>query len=220
LSRLSVIGTFYKRPEHLPRIAEALRSQTRKPDNLWLMYEEAPDGEALEAIDDWGIHPLDVQIVPMAWATHPDRNPLAVAINIALDIDFRSDYFVYLTDDSLPAPDKYARMAATLDENPDYGSVYCSQDFGKLPTSAEWLDAPWGGHSVRHATEPTDTPFGRVDHTQVMHRRCLARWPTARSDMRLSDACFFQDLVIETGPMMPVPEVLDWTRQLPTGISG
>lgn len=208
---LAVIGTFYQRPWAVPQVARAIRAQTRRPDELWLMYEDPADGAALVP-EAWDASACLVQYHP-----RDNENPLAVGINTALDMS-SADYFVYLTDDSLPAPDKYRLMAEALDENPAWGAVYCSQDFGHVRDPEEWL-AHGGGGNIRHAIAPEATPFTRVDHTQVMHRRIRARWPMSWDDRKLSDAHFFKALVAEVGPLMPVPEVLDWTRQLPNGLS-
>lgn len=211
MSTLAVVGTFYRRSWAVPRVAEALRAQTRKPDELWLMYEDPEDAPVLVKAD-WDAEDIAVQVRPQ-----PSQNPLGVAINQAIDLS-HADYIAYLTDDSLPLPDKYRQMAQALDENPEWGAVYCSQDFGKADSPDDWLA---GGHqeTVRRAAGPQAEPFAHVDHTQVMHRRVSARWPMSYDDRRLSDAHFFRDLVAEVGPLMPVPEVLDWTRQLPDGLS-
>lgn len=212
MSTLAVIGTFYRRPWAVPRIADAISASTRCIDEMWLMYEDPDDGAGL--LRDWGeeARPIPVQIRP------DSQNPLGVAINTALDLT-HATYITYLTDDSLPRPDKYRLMARALDENPDWGAVYCSQDYGTVASPEEWLAAIGTTGSIRRAAEPEPSPFCRVDHTQVMHRRTAARWPLSYDDRKLSDAHFFRDLVDDLGPLMPVPEVLDWTRQLPDGLS-
>lgn len=213
MSSLAVVFTIYRRPWALDRIEEALRAQTRPPDRLWVIWEDEADGPNLVGRPrDFGCKWLNMRITP-----GPGENPLVLASNLVLDIE-NADYIAYLTDDSLPHPEKYERMARALDENPDWGIVYCSQDYGTVGNAQEWLAAPWGGASVRRADGPEPSPYCRVDHTQVMHRRSATRWPED-APLRLSDAYFFRDLVAELGPMQPVPEVLDWTRQLPDGIS-
>ena len=211
-SSLAVILTVYRRPWALPRIEEALRAQTRPPDRLWAVWEDGDDGRNLVSrYHDFGCRWQVLQLLK------GEGNPLARAANMVLDLE-RADYITYLTDDSLPHPEKYERMARALDENPDWNVVNCSQDHGTVRSPDEWLTAGWGGASVRHAGEVVTDPFCRVDHTQVMHRRSSVRWPED-APLRLSDACFFRELVDADGPMHPVPEVLDWTRQLPDGIS-
>lgn len=221
MSTLAVIATFYWRPWAVPRIAEALRAQTRSwthDDELYLMFEY-DDTESHRALLPVAFGDADEAFLPVLieW----DENPLSREINTALDtvmIGDQPDYIAYLTDDSLPDPRKYEVMAKALDENPEWGAVYCSQDFGTAKDADDWLAG--GTHrAVRQAERVMDDPFCRVDHTQVMHRRTKARWPLDRSTQRLSDAHFFRDLVADLGPMYPVPEVLDWTRQLPDGLS-
>ena len=224
MSSLALIATFYRRPWAIPRIGDALRAQTRAPDDFIALWEDEGDEEAVEELCDaavgWVSPHMRWERESEARMLRPDpanNNPLGVGINKALDL-IDSDYITYLTDDSLPAPDKYRRMVQALDENPSWGAVYCSQDYGRASGPDDWLAG--GTHEgTRHATEPEPNPFTRVDHTQVMHRRCKARWPESFDDRKLSDAHFFRDLVAEVGPLMPVPEVLDWTRQLPDGLS-
>ena len=209
MGRLAVVGTFFRRPWAVPRIAQAIREQSRQPDELWLMYELDSDAPALHA-EDWGTAVVNiVRAVPPAGVVPP-----SFCINVALD-DSNADLFTYLTDDSLPLPGKYEQMVDALDE---HGAVYCSQEFGRVRSSDEWLSMPRGG-GVRHANEPRPDPFCNVDHTQVGHRRSEDRWPLAMSELRHSDGRFFQALVARFGPLHPLPDVLDWTRQLPDGIS-
>ena len=213
MSTLAVIYTVYRRPWAYDRVNEALRAQTRAPDIVQVMSEPIGDGQAYD-IDAPGLY--------NGWRlgiVRPgDDNPLSVAINNALEWLDEVDYITYLTDDSLPDPRKYEVMSRALDEHPEWGVVYCGQDFGTAKDPEDWLD---GGRQIgtRHADRIVEDPWCVVDHTQVMHRRTSARWPQDRSTMRLSDAHFWRELVADLGPFYPVPEVLDWTRQLPDGIS-
>lgn len=212
-STLSVVATFYRRPLLVPRIAQSIREQTRKPDLLWLVYEDPADGDALRAAD-WGAEHRILRYTPTA-------GNLAVsdAINMALDRD-GSDLVTYLTDDSLPYPEKYERMAGALDAHPDWNAVYCSQAFGSAASAESWLECTYHSYSgVRTAHDPQPTPFCVVDHTQVMHRATKVRWPVDLASRRYSDGMFFNELVRAGGPLMPVPDLLDWTNQLPDGIS-
>jgi hypothetical protein len=213
VSSLAVIFTVYNRPWALAPIVRALEGQSRQADEIVVACERFADFTAA--------HEAMRGMVNTLWIVAPEagQNPLGVVINYALDRT-DADYIAYLTDDSLPHPDKYRLMAEALDENPDWGAVYCTQDYGTAESPEAWLAAAgrYDG-SRRTASEPTSDPFTRVDHTQVMHRRCEARWPLSYDDRKLSDAHFFKALVEEVGPIYPVPDVLDWTRQLPDGLS-
>jgi len=205
--RLAVIGTFYRRPAIVPAIAEHIRAQTRKPDELWLLWEERADAEALYAAD-WG---MEVQVLPIGFAIPRDADgrprvvPPSAAINVALDLT-TADCIAYLTDDSFPAPTKYERMVEAL---ADHGAVYCSQRYG--------YDGAWTG--VRTADREQGSPFCVVDHTQVAHRRSDDRWPTDLKWMPNSDGEFFRRLVDRFGPLHPIYDILDLTMQMPDGIS-
>lgn len=208
MSTLAVIGTFYRRPWALDKVERALRAQERRPDELLVVYEAEDDRDLL------GYFFGEAAIIRSEPA---DANPISFAVNAGLAWA-DSDYITYLTDDSLPDPRKYAVMAQALDEHPEWGIVYCSQDYGTVSSPDEWL-AGAGASNVRLADAVQADPYCRIDHTQVMHRRCKSRWPLDPSTIKLSDAHFFRDLVAELGPMYPIPDVLDWTRQLPDGAS-
>lgn len=212
--RLAVIGTFFRRPTLIPRIAQALREQTRQADELWLMYERQDDGEALHE-QEWGSASPNMVYAPVP----PAFVPPSLQINFALRRT-TADYITYLTDDSLPYPEKYERMTAALNANPEWGAVYCSQAYGRVNSTEAWLANALGAcPSVRYAERPLTAPDCVVDHSQVMHRRSDDRWPTDMGALTHSDGLFFAALVERFGAMQPIPEVLDWTCQLPDGIS-
>lgn len=198
----------------------ALRAQTRPADELWVLTEDYGDYSAV--IDTWlagglpaSVHFRDVN-VPRDDAGRPTIIPPSLGINAVLD-ESKADYIAYLTDDSLPHPEKYERMVAALDGGAK--AVYCAQGYGKAPSQEEWLDRIEKPSDFRHAGVPTEDPFCKVDHTQVAHVRTDARWPTDLSHMRWADGTFFRDLVTRYGPLQPIGEVLDFTCQMPDGIT-
>ena len=213
---LAVIGTFFRRPWSIPRIAQAIREQTRPPDELLLTYEDEADRLALSA-QDWGVaaHLLDVRaLIPRDDQGRFTEIAPCIAINAALD-NVCADYVAYLTDDSIPGNDKYRQMADALVE---HGAVYCSQDYGNASGPEEWLQEPRSG-GIRRADHIEMDPCYRVDHTQVAHRLTEDRWPTEMRFLRFSDGEFFSIIARRFGGLHPLPDVLDWTRMLPDGIS-
>lgn len=209
MGSLAAIGVFYKRPEFIPVIAAALRAQTRPADELVLTCETRADLEALVA-ESWPGR-VTYLMVPM-----PDNSvPPSVCINAGLDAT-RADYITYFADDSLPAPRKFELMMAALETGAN--AAYCSQDRAAVGSRDEWL-AHGGNGYVHLADHEEPDPYMRVDMSQVMHRRTTLRWPLDPGVRKIGDAVFFRDLVAEQGPLQPVPEVLDWHRQLPDGIT-
>lgn len=214
---LAVIGTFYRRPALYPMILDAIAKQTRPPDELWLMCEEQSDLTTITPLA-WTLKfPAYIRwvTIPRDEGGRPLAIPPSVAINAALDVT-GADYITYLTDDSLPHPDKYARMVEALDAGAR--AVYVSQGYGKCPVE-EWPERILRPDSIRTASGPQSDPFCAVDHTQVAHVRTEDRWPLAMGDLSWSDGAFFRDLVARLGPLQPIPEVLDFTCQMPDGIS-
>lgn len=216
MAKLAVLAAFYRRPWAVPAIAKALREQTRPPDETWLLWEDPEDCRAL-ASEEWpGRVFLRHTPTPRDEDGFPTLAPPSIAYNAALD-ETDADFIVYLADDSLPLPDKFARMTARLEAGA--GAVFCAQDYGYVQTPEDWLAAIGTSGSVRAANEPQASPYCKVDLSQVMHRRTSARWPTAMNTIRATDGYFFEDLVREFGPLDPIPDVLDWTRLLPDGVS-
>lgn len=201
--RLAVIGTLHRRWDRWPAMLQRVMVEsTRPPDEMYVMTEDWEDFEHLPQLVVDGIA-ARVRVLPTPRSE--DRYaeiPYSRKINWALDRT-RADYIAYLTDDSLPHPDKYRRMVQALNEHPEWGAVYCSQDYGRL----------------RMAVEPISDAYCVVDHTQVMHRRTEDRWPLDVSLMRIGDATFWRSLHRSLGAFYPVPDVLDTVRQTSDGIS-
>ena len=212
-STLAVIVLLYgqRAEDNEDRIAEALLAQTRWPDELWLLAETTKAHFIIPRLicaergyDGGGLIRVHEVHTPRDANGDYAVIPYSLKSNYVLDRT-KADYITYLTDDSWPAPEKYERMVAALDENPDWGAVFCSQD---------------KGDGVRSASDIERDAFCRVDHTQVMHRRTADRWPEEIADIMLGDAIFWRKLHASLGPFYPVPgEPLDFVRQTPSGIS-
>lgn len=197
MSRLAVIVTAYgpRGEAAIPRIVDALAASTRQPDEVWWMTEAVPQKVEF----------------PVLRNTPTPRNsdgtyaliPYSLKQNVALE-GTECDYIAYLTDDSWPAPEKYELMVRALDEHPEWGAVYCAQDFGD---------------GVRSAADVIEDAHCRVDHTQVMHRRTADRWPEEMGDIMVGDAQFWRRLHASLGAFYPVPLTLDYVRQTSDGIS-
>jgi hypothetical protein len=136
--------------------------------------------------------------------------PYSHKINWALDRS-EADYFVYLDNGSMPAPEKFEAMARTLDENPGYHSTYCAQHRTGMRDEKFHLDGP-----LRN-------PYGRLNFTQVMHRVTACRWTLdmKHANPDLADAIFFRDLVTDHGAIYPAddPRVLD-VHHIPSPAAG
>lgn len=203
MSKLAVIATFYKRHENtMPLLHRLFVDGTYEPDEVWLMCETEDDYIALndawnelyelELVEEW---PPNIEIVQLAT---PKQNgvytviPYSHKINYALDRS-KADYFVYLDNNSMPDADKFKEMKQALDDNPEWGAVYCTQK------RTGWNEM------VFLAEEPVENAFCVLNFTQVMHRRTEDRWTL---DMRfanpdLADAYFWVDLHKSLGRFYP-----------------
>lgn len=194
MSTLAVIGTFYQRHENTPRIAAAIRAQTRQPDELWLMCEGEDDAAAIEA-EDWGSALVNVLVEPTPRAENGRYAviPYSNKINMALGLT-GADYIVYLDNGSLPHPEKYEHMAALLDADPTVGATYC----GQHRTGYAEVNA--------YADGVVADAYCRLNYTQVMHRWTDDRWTLdmAHADPDLADAIFWRSLHASLGAFHPV----------------
>jgi hypothetical protein len=209
--RVAVIGTFYGRHENsFPLLHRLYVDATRRPDEAWLLCETDEDAQALdaafddlydlEALDGWpdGLH-VEVVETPRTGGGYAVI-PYAHKINHALD-RVTADYVVYLDNGSMPAPEKIAAMAASLDANPGWGAVYCAQKRTGY------------NETVIPADRVVEDGFCVLNYTQVMHRVTEDRWPL---DMKyanpdLADGHFWRSLHATLGPFHPCPDgrVLD-----------
>lgn len=116
-----------------------------------------------------------------------DVIPYSHKINWALDHS-DADAFVYLDNDSMPAPEKYEVMLEAMQGR---YSVYCSQ----RRTGFAGMDFMEQGTIA--------SPFCVLNFTQVMHGRTDARWSLDMRDANpdIADGKFFRDLVQRHGPI-------------------
>lgn len=180
--KLALIGTFYKRyPESQECIKRVLES-SRIPDDIWIMVEDEEDADNILKITD----KVEVFIIP----TPRDENgkyaiiPYSYKINWALD-RLKADAYCYLDNGSLPHKDKYKLMEETLESNPDYRAVYCTQH------RTGFQDF------IHEAIDPIPEPYAKVNYTQVMHRPTKMRWPEHlqwADPNDLADAVFWESL--------------------------
>lgn len=210
MTTIAAVVTLYgeRGTRNLAGILDALRAQTRPADTVYLMCEDVVSADPSVVIElASGVRGLRYHQLH----TPRDGNgrysviPYAHKINVALR-HAREDYIVYVTDDSLPHPEKFHLMAAALDADPTVGVVYCKQRRN-------------GGVSGDQGMVPD--AFCRIDHTQVMHRRTDDRWTLDVQHMRLGDAWFWRSLHASLGPFHYVPsdDPLDVVEQTVEGIS-
>lgn len=119
--------------------------------------------------------------------------PYSLKINLAL-AGTKADYIAYLDNGSMPHPRKYGLMKQALDENPEWGAVYCTQ---QRTGYREYL---------KEARVVEADAYCVLNYTQVMHRRTDARWTTdmIHADPDLADALFWRELHPVLGPFYPV----------------
>lgn len=195
MTKLAVIGTFYKRFEQSRACVQRVLDSTRKPDELWLMCESQEDADNLKGFSDPSIR-LHVLSTPMTNGKY-DVIPYSNKINWALD-RAKADIITFLDNGSMPHIDKYRQMAETLENNPDMQAVYCTQH------RTGFINV------IHRADRVIEDPYCVINYTQGMYRTSSVRWTldmqwAAPSD--LADAMFWRDLGV---PFHPIgSEILD-----------
>lgn len=201
MSTLAVIGTFYQRHDNtLPLFKRVLEESVLKPDEFWVMCEGEDDVQvAITAysniLKDFN---TDVHIehlpTPKNSANRYTIIPYSNKINWALD-HTSSDYMVFLDNNSMPHIRKYELMKKALDDNSDWGAVFCSQERTGIKYDLWTYDKPLGD------------AYCILNYTQVMFRRSPARWTLNMQyadPNDLADALFWRELHRELGAFYPV----------------
>lgn len=200
MTRLAVIGTFYQRRDRTEMLLNRLLVEsTYQPDEFWMMCEEEEDAEiAYKWEKEYPNLLIKILNTPKTENGQYKIIPYSNKINWALDRT-KADYIVYLDNYSTPHVRKYEIMKQTLDNNPDWNVVYCSQN----------------RTGYQEMLYVTDTPEGaahyKLNYTQVMHKRTNDRWDL---DMKnadpadLADALFWQALHFSLGIFYPVTPML------------
>jgi hypothetical protein len=205
MSKLALIGTFYQRRERTEMLLNrVLVESTRPPDEFWLICEEEADASPAYAWQYTQQHPgliIHVLPTPLTNAGKYDIIPYSNKINWALD-HTDADYIVYLDNNSTPHIQKYALMLSALEQNPEWGAVYCSQNRTGFRVE-QWL-----------SDRIVNDAYCVLNYTQVMHKKTADRWDLDMqwADPDLADARFWRSLHSSLGSFHPVllgEEMLD-----------
>lgn len=167
-----------------------LVESSRVPDETWVVCENDDDARvALDALAelraDAIVHTLPTPVTNGLYT----RVPYSHKINWVLDRS-TADLFTYLDNGSMPHPDKYRVMADTI-EREGHGAVYCTQQRS--------------GHdsTLFQAQHPIPDGFCVLNHTQVMNRATVARWPEELEWGSVADGVFWRRLTRQFGPIQP-----------------
>lgn len=184
---------------------------TRTPDVVHFIGERIEDCEAVyHAMRElYALEVIDTDAPDCVMVTHLptpmvdgkyDVIPYSHKINYSLDhaMELQGwapiDAFVYVDNGSMPAPEKFERMARALEKEPSWGAVYCTQK------RTGYLE------QVHEARDIIPDGFGQVNFTQVMHRPVKSRWTLdmTYANPDLADAIFWRSISKELGPLHPV----------------
>lgn len=203
MSKFAVIGTFYQRWDKTkPLLNRVLIESTRPPDEFWMMCESEADAHiAYEFQDKFPNLIIKVLQTPRNSDNSYTIIPYSNKINWALD-HANVDYIVYLDNNSMPHIEKYRLMVEALDNNPEWGAVYCSQERTGFLTEIHKKDI-----EIRDA-------YCVLNYTQVMHKLTPDRWDLEMQwavPNDLADARFWRLLHNRYGSFYPIinDEILD-----------
>jgi len=201
--RLAAIATMYQRHDKTLPLLESVLASSRRPDELWIVCEGLDDAEvALKALNTLGASGIGAIVLPTPKTNSSyDVIPYSHKINWVLDRTC-ADAVCYIDNNSLPSREKYRVMLEALEQHPDWGAVYCSQQRSGVDAKVAWADAV------------LPDAYAIANYTQVMHRRTNDRWSTNMADANpdLADALFWRSLHKSLGAFHPVdaPTVHDW----------
>lgn len=196
MSKLALIGTFYGRYEQSRACVERVLESTRVPDEIILMCESQADADNLKDYKKYSSVQIHILETPKTDGKY-DIIPYSNKINWALD-HTDADLIAYLDNGSMPHIDKYRQMSEALENNSEWGAVYCTQH------RTGFIDV------ISKADKTVYDPHSVINYTQGMHRKTGKRWTI---DMKwatpsdFADAMFWQSL---DTPFYPVgTEILD-----------
>jgi hypothetical protein len=153
------------------------------PDEIILMCESQEDADNLKDYAKYSNVQIHILKTPKTDDVY-DVIPYSNKINWALD-HTDADLIAYLDNGSMPHIDKYKIMSEALEQNSEWGAVYCTQHrTGFINT-------------IHKAQAIVTKPHSVINYTQGMHRKTDKRWTT---DMKwatpsdFADAMFWESL--------------------------
>lgn len=203
MSKCSVIINTFNRPYMLKQAVASILAQTMDDWELIL----ALDHKRLSRPSKENEHDT-IAVVETLWrqeerirVDYTDLEPADQSLNrFAHNINraFKlctGQYISYLCDDDLFMPWRLSVFSRVLDENPDYQVVYGKQIVWDIPTDRAIEERP--ASQVLPVHPEGLSPFGRVNHNSIMHRRecfdAVGGW-VENAPARLGDAYFFARL--------------------------
>lgn len=198
MSKCSVIINTFNRPYMLKQAVASILAQTMddwqlviaidfrstmQRESIWEYCRQLNGSDHRIKIDFTDLEPGDQSL-----------NRFAHNINRAFKL-CTGDYISYLCDDDLFTPWRLSVFSRVLDENPDYQVVYGKQVVWDIPTDRAIEERP--ASQVLPVHPEGLSPFGRVNHNSIMHRRecfdAVGGW-VENAPARLGDAYFFARL--------------------------
>lgn len=229
---VSIIIASHMKPEYLPSSLDSILAQTRLDIQIvlvdsgeWIGRDDMRSVAMADIYHRYHRHPLiewlnDAQLPGLAQR----KCPYTYVVNTVLREGItRGRYVCLFTDDDLYKPEYIEKMAGYLDEHPEAGAVWCSQD--RISVQPDGSVAPSGPTIL--ALGPRAGDFdNNVDFLQLMWRRDLLDsmdYPWMNEDpadehCRHADGVFLDRVAALVGSVPNIPDILVTHRYTP--ISG
>ncbi|GMA60044.1 glycosyltransferase [Alicyclobacillus fastidiosus] len=190
--KVSVILTSYNRSRQIRESVASVQRQTYSDWELFIVDDNSNE-ETKEVLNNIASREPRCTVI-QSGVLQEDRlktTRYASCINLAIP-HLTGELVSYLTDDDIYYPERFERMVDVFRNRPDISVVYGSQrvviinQYGIM------------SQSIRPLIGITRSPFNRVDHNSIMHRRScfevVTHWDDNPSYWGYADAIFFSRL--------------------------
>lgn len=181
----------YNRPTWLRDALASVTEQTHKDYRLIVM-DESTIFDVDQVVADFSFTSISVVKVKVSSEERTRRNPVGANMNIAMKM-LVDGLVCFLCDDDYFYPNWFAAASRHFEGHQDhqagFGILNYSKDSGvKFQKVTQW--------GRRFFYQPVTDPFGKLDHTQVVHRvfNPPYRWPEEFDKIKEPDGYYFSEI--------------------------
>lgn len=213
--KVSVILTSYNRPRQIVESVTSVQRQTYSDWELFIIDDNSND-ETREVLTNIASHEPRCTVIHSG-VLQEDRvktTRYATCINLAIPL-LTGDLVSYLTDDDIYYPERFEVMVNVFNSRSDVFVVYGSQRV--IVLNQHYITSQF----IRPLVGVTRSPFSRIDHNSIMHRRncfeVVPQWDDNPAYWGYADGVFFSRLA-EHWDFHPVNFVTDEHRIHQNGV--
>lgn len=181
----------YNRPVWIRHALESVSSQTHTDYRL-IVVDESTIFDVEAVVKEFKFPDVSVLRVQVRPEDRPRRNPVGENMNIAMSM-VREGLVCFLCDDDYYYPNWFSSASKHFEEHPEHKAGFGILNYSKDPDMILPRLTRWGR---RFFYEPVTEPFGKLDHTQVVHRVFDPpyRWPEEFDKIKEPDGHYFREI--------------------------